>query len=363
MIDRRRLYHIDWGTFLLAMLLLAIGFLNLFSALSPFYGLLKKHLFVLLLGLALLPLVMLYEYKKLAELSIWLYLLILALIALTLLIGVRAGGARRWIGLFGINVQPSEFMKLCLILLLSQRLHEKKAAGDKLGPTDLGTPLLLILAPTALVLLQPDLGTAVIILLVSLSILWYVGFKPLVYLLLSIFGGLSPLVLWEYLLKPYQKMRILVHLNLISDPLGFGYHTMQAKIAVGSGKLFGKGFMRGTQHRLHFVPEHHTDFIFTVFAEEWGFIGCILLLLLFLLFIYRCLKISQIAPDELGSMIAFGVASLIYFQFAINLFMALNIVPAVGVPLPFMSYGGSALLTVMLSIGILLSIHMRRYMF
>jgi rod shape determining protein RodA len=363
MLDRRRISHVDWATFGLAMILVAVGFLNLISALSPSYSLLKKQVFVFLLGLLALPVVTLYDYRKLAEISLWIYVVVLCLIVLTFLFGVRAGGARRWLNLFGMNLQPSEFMKLSIILLLSQRLHEKRALGVKLGPRDLGVPLLLILLPTALVLLQPDLGTAVILLLVSLSILWYAGLKPSVYVALGLLGGASPYLLWEYLLRPYQKARILIHLNLLSDPQGLGYHTTQAKIAVGSGKFFGKGFMEGTQHRLQFVPEHHTDFIFTVFAEEWGFVGCIVLLFLFLLFVYRCIRISESASDELGSIIAFGIASLVYFQLTMNLFMALNILPAVGVPLPFMSYGGSALLTILLCLGLLMNIQVRRYMF
>ena len=164
-------------------------------------------------------------------------------------------------------------------------------------------------------------------------------------------------------MKPYQKMRVLSFINIDADPAGFGYHAKQAIIAVGSGKFLGKGFMNGTQHKLQFIPEQHTDFIFTVFSEEWGFIGSVILFALFISFINRCLKIAMDAHDELGSIMAFGIASIIWVQFTINVMMAIHLAPVVGIPLPFISYGGSSLLSMMISVGLLLNISTRRYMF
>ena len=154
-------------------------------------------------------------------------------------------------------------------------------------------------------------------------------------------------------MKPYQKMRILSLINPELDPAGYGYHSIQAKIAVGSGGLFGKGYLNGTQHKLHFIPEHHTDFIFTVFGEEWGFVGSVVLFLLFVSFIYRCLKISQNTSDPLGSTITFGIASIIFIQFTVNILMAINLAPVVGIPLPFISYGGSSLISTLIGVGFL----------
>ena len=164
-------------------------------------------------------------------------------------------------------------------------------------------------------------------------------------------------------MKPYQKMRVLSFINIDADPAGFGYHAKQAIIAVGSGRFFGKGFMQGTQHKLQFIPEHHTDFIFTVFAEEWGFVGSVVLFAIFIAFIHRCLKIAMNANDEVGSIMAFGIASIFYIQFTVNVLMAIHLAPVVGIPLPFISYGGSSLLSTLACIGILLNIRMRRYMF
>lgn len=362
-IDSRKLSHIDWKFVLFFFVLLGIGLLNLYSAVSPSYHLFKKQLFILFFGLVFLLLSLSFDYRRIAENSFWLYAFFLSMIILTFLFGPRTMGAKRWISLFGMKFQPSEFMKLVIILILAQMLHEKKSANLKLGIKELLLPFLLVTIPVILVLLQPDLGTAIIIFIVSLSILFYIGLKKYLYVIFPIFGALASYIFWNHLLKPYQKIRLLIFFNLISDPQGFGYHMQQAEIAVGSGKIFGKGFLQGTQHKLQFVPEHHTDFIFTVFAEEWGFIGSIVLILFFLYFIYQCLKISQRAGDELGSIIAFGIASLIFFQFSINIFMALHLLPAVGIPLPFMSYGGSSLLCLLFAVGMLLNIEMRRYMF
>ena len=223
--------------------------------------------------------------------------------------------------------------------------------------------MLWTMIPFFLIVKQPDLGTGIIVLLTCLAMLWFVGLKRSTYAILGCIGSVTPFIVWRYLLKPYQKMRILSFINIDADPSGFGYHAKQAMIAVGSGRFLGKGFMAGTQHKLQFIPEHHTDFIFTVFGEEWGFVGCVIFFLLFISFIYRCLKVSINANDELGSIIAFGIATVIYLQFTINVLMAIHLAPVVGIPLPFISYGGSSLVSVLASVGLLLNINMRRYMF
>lgn len=224
-------------------------------------------------------------------------------------------------------------------------------------------PFLITVVPFILIIKQPDLGTGIILLLISLAMMWFVGLKKSTYACMFVAAATLPVIAWLYLLKPYQKMRVNSFINIEADPSGFGYHAKQAMIAVGSGKFFGKGFMSGTQHKLQFIPEHHTDFIYTVIGEEWGFVGSIILFLIFVTFIYRILKVSQNASDELGSLIAFGVGAMIYFQFAINILMAVHLAPVVGIPLPFISYGGSSLLSILASMGLVLSVGMRRYMF
>lgn len=366
-IDKRRLYHLDWYLIINGLAIFAVGIFNLISATSSFYSgsynFIIKQFIAFGIGLALIVVIIRYDYKVIAEHSKWFYAAGLFFIVLVLGIGIIAGGAKRWINVFGISVQPSEFMKPILVLFLANMLYQRKRENIPLGLRDIGLPMLYIIIPFILIVKQPDLGTGVIVILVSLSILWFVGLKKSTYAVLMGFGAIIPFVAWSYLLKPYQKMRVLSFINIDADPSGFGYHAKQAMIAVGSGKLIGKGYMSGTQHKLQFIPEHHTDFIFTVIGEEWGFIGSIILFLLFTSFIYRCLKIAQEAHDDLGSIIAFGLASIIYLQFSINVMMAIHLAPVVGIPLPFISYGGSSLVSILASVGLLLNISMRRYMF
>lgn len=366
-IDKRRLCHLDWYLVINGLILFAIGIFNLLSATSSFYSgsqnFIMKQLIAFSIGLILIFIIIQYDYRVIANHSKWLYLSGLAFIMLVLIIGMIAGGAKRWISIFGISIQPSEFMKPILVLLLANMLYEKKREREALSLRDISLPILATIIPFILIVRQPDLGTGVIIVLTCLSVLWFVGLKKSTYALLFSVGAIIPFIAWGYIMKPYQQMRVLSFINIDADPSGFGYHAKQALIAVGSGRFFGKGYMAGTQHKLQFIPEHHTDFIFTVFGEEWGFLGSIVLFLLFISFINRCLKIAQSAHDELGSIIAFGIGSIIYLQFTINVMMAIHLAPVVGIPLPFISYGGSSLVSVLASIGLLLNISMRRYMF
>ncbi len=366
-IDKRRLYHLDWFLICNGLVLFGIGILNLVSATSSFYAgstnFIIKQLAAFVIGLILILVILHFDYRVITYQSKYLYWSALFFIVLVLVVGMIAGGARRWISVFGISLQPSEFMKPVLVVFLANMLFQKKRENVALGLRDIAAPMLWTLIPFFLIVKQPDLGTGIIVLLTCLAMLWFVGLKRSTYAILGCVGAVTPFIVWKYLLKPYQKMRILSFINIDADPSGFGYHAKQAMIAVGSGKFLGKGYMAGTQHKLQFIPEHHTDFIFTVFGEEWGFVGSIIFFLLFISFIYRCLKISLSAHDELGSIIAFGLATIIYLQFTINVLMAIHLAPVVGIPLPFISYGGSSLLSVLASVGLLLNINMRRYMF
>jgi rod shape determining protein RodA len=366
-IDKRKFYHLDWYLIILSFALFTIGIVNLFSATSSFYSgsynYIIKQLVAFVVGIVFIGIIIYYDYRVIASQAKWLYASGILFVILVLIIGMAAGGARRWISLFGISLQPSEFMKPILVICLANMLYERKKQNVPLSLRDIVKPLLWIMVPFILIVKQPDLGTGIVVLLTCFAMLWFVGLKKSTYAVLFSVGAISPFIAWLYLMKPYQKMRVLSFINIDADPAGFGYHAKQAIIAVGSGRFFGKGFMQGTQHKLQFIPEHHTDFIFTVFAEEWGFIGSVVLFSLFIAFIHRCLKISLNAGDELGSIMAFGMASIIYIQFTVNVLMAIHLAPVVGIPLPFISYGGSSLLSTLVSVGILLNIRMRRYMF
>ena len=366
-IDRRRFYHLDWYLVICGLFLFGIGIMNLISATSSFYSgsysYIIKQLVAFLAGIILIFIITYYDYRVIAAQAKWFYLSGLASVILVVIIGLVAGGARRWINFFGISLQPSEFMKPILVICLASMLHERKKQNIPLSLKDIGKPLLWVFIPFVLIVKQPDLGTGIVVLLTCFAMLWFVGLKKSTYAVLFTVGAVSPFIAWHYLMQPYQKMRVLSFINIDADPTGFGYHAKQAMIAIGSGRFFGKGFMQGTQHKLQFIPEHHTDFIFTVFGEEWGFIGSIVLFALFIAFIHRCLKIAMNAHDELGSLMALGVASIIYIQFTINVLMAIHLAPVVGIPLPFISYGGSSLVSTLVLVGLLLNISMRRYMF
>jgi rod shape determining protein RodA len=366
-IDKRRLYHLDWYLICNGLALIAVGLFNLISAARSMdsgpYNLLMKQVFAMGIGVVGVAIIVSYDYRVIASYSKYFYGVTLFLILVVLILGTIAGGAKRWLNIAGVAFQPSELMKPVIVVLLATILHHEKKDEEPLGLRDILLPLALILIPCILILKQPDLGTAVVILLSCFCVLWFVGLKKSTYVfILAVVGAALP-IFWKYLMKPYQKMRILSLLNPDLDPSGFGYHSIQAKIAVGSGGFLGRGYLNGTQHKLHFIPEHHTDFIFTVFGEEWGFVGSVVLFLLFISFIFRCLKISQSASDGLGATIVFGITSIVFIQFTINILMAINLAPVVGIPLPFISYGGSSLISSLIGIGLVLNVNMRRYMF
>ncbi len=273
-IDKRRLYHLDWYLIINGVALLAIGMMNLVSATRSFdsgpYTLLIKQMVALFIGIVFLTVIISYDYRIVAGYARYFYIGTLFLIVFVLVVGTIAGGAKRWLTIAGIAFQPSELMKPVMVLLLANMLHQRKKENAPLGFRDILLPLVYILIPCLLILKQPDLGTAVVILVTCFSILWFVGLTKRTYFVLGLAGLASIPLLWQFIMKPYQKMRVLSLISPDLDPAGYGYHSIQAKIAVGSGQLLGKGYLHGTQHKLHFIPEHHTDFIFTVFGEEWA---------------------------------------------------------------------------------------------
>ena len=285
--------------------------------------------------------------------SFFIFFILVLLLLFVKFYGVQSQGSRRWVNLYIINLQPSELMKIGVILFLSNYYH-KISEGDVNKVRFLLYPVVAILAPFILVLSQPDLGTAILILLSGVVVTWLAGVRWKIFAYLSLASiVLGPVAI--SFLKPYQKSRILTFLNPDSDPLGAGYQIIQSKIAIGSGGLFGKGFLNGSQAYLNFLPEKHTDFIFTLFSEEFGFIGSALMVFLYFVITYRIIKIGNDTRSIFGKLYCFGFANAFFIYVAVNMSMVLGLLPIVGAPLPILSYGGSSMLAIMFGLGIVMS--------
>jgi len=280
---------------------------------------------------------------------------------LVIIIGHSGGGSQRWINLGFFRLQPSEPAKLAIVLVMAKYFQsDEPAKGYYLR--DLWVPFVIVAPLILLTLIQPDLGTAIILgsVFISMVLMGGLRLRSFSYLVAT---GIAFLPIGWHFLKTYQRNRILTFLDPDRDPLGAGYHVIQSQIAVGSGKLFGKGWLHGTQNRLNFLPEQHTDFIFAVFSEEWGFVGCAVLLLMFVIMIAYCLRIVQRAKDRFGALLVFGMLSIVFWHVTINISMVTGLMPVVGVPLPMVSYGGSALASMMFAVGVIINVSMRRYVF
>ncbi len=282
-----------------------------------------------------------------------LYVIVLLLLIFASFYGVTASGSQRWISLYFINLQPSELMKIAIIVCFAKFYHRLQISNVN-SFKNLITPIVILTIPILLVLSQPDLGTSILIALSGFVVIWLAGvnIKYFVYLFLSLIIS-APFVI--SFLKPYQKLRILTFFDPERDPLGAGYQIIQSKIAVGSGGLTGKGFLKGTQSYLEFLPEKHTDFIFTLFSEEFGFLGSILLLIVYAIIIFRIISIGNLARSFFSRLFCFGFASAIFIYVVINMCMVLGLLPIVGSPLPIMSYGGSSMLATMLGFSMVMS--------
>ncbi len=285
--------------------------------------------------------------------SYFFYFAVLLLLIWVYFYGIKVSGSQRWMNLYFIVLQPSELMKIAIILCLSKYFHRLKVDNVN-SVTTIAITLTVILIPTFLVIAQPDLGTSILIASSGLIILWLGGVK-IKYFLYSFFTFLISLPFIISFLKPYQKLRILTFLDPDRDPLGAGYQIIQSKIAIGSGGFDGKGFLKGTQSYLDFLPEKHTDFIFTLFSEEFGFLGSIVLLLIYSIIIIRIIRIGAISRSNFAKLFCFGFAFAIFVYIVVNLSMVLGLLPIVGSPLPIMSYGGSSMLATMIGFGIVLS--------
>ncbi|MFN3286083.1 MAG: rod shape-determining protein RodA, partial [bacterium] len=355
-----RLRHVDWVLVACVLALVALGTTAVASATAtpeqPL-GLLRPRLGHVAVGLAVLAGLAAVPYRSLGEAWKLLYGLSLALLALTDLVGRTALGAQRWLAVGPVSLQPSELAKLGLVVTLAGFLSRRKEPPARFA--DLLPYLMLAAPPVLLVFLQPDLGSALAFVAVLLAMLWAAG-APRGQLAGLVLAGLlvAPLV-WP-LLKPYQRTRLLVFVDPNLDPLGAGYNLIQSKIAIGSGGLWGKGLFAGTQNTLQFLPMQHTDFVFSVIGEELGFVGTVGVLLLFWVFLLRVLQIASSARDAFGSYLCVGVASMVAFHVLVNVGMTVGLAPATGIPLPFLSYGGTALVTHLAGVGLVLSVAVRR---
>ncbi len=345
--------------------LTGIGILNLYSATfgieseSHYW---KTQIWRFLVGASVAIGVFFVHYRVLERFAYAAYVVNILLLIAVLVLGRNILGAKRWLDLGFISLQPSEFMKITIAWTLAKYFHDDQQRGSyNLQP--LLVPCALVILPVLLVMAQPDLGTALIILATALVIFLFVKINPKLLWTAIIAAIVFMPIAYQYVLKPYQKKRIVTFLNPYADPRGAGYNSIQSMIAVGSGGVTGKGFKQGTQSQLRFLPEHHTDFIFSVYSEEYGFLGSMVLLGLFLGFLSQCLKIAYSSNDKFGMLFSIGISAIFFFHVLINIGMTVGLMPVVGVPLPFLSYGGSFLMACMFAVGILANIANKKSMF
>lgn len=365
MFDRRLLKDFDWVLLLTVVIISIIGIVSVYSA-SYSYGTetpyFKKQIIWFIFGFIVMAGVTLIDYRTLERFSLLFHLILIIFLLVVLFYGTGGPGSKvqRWIKMGPIFLQPSEFVKFTLVLCLAYYFNESRRIGD-LGFKELIAPGILMIIPFILVLQQPDLGTAMLLVFVFVPVIFLVGIRFKVILITTILGLISAPFAWIFVLKTYHRRRIDIFFNPELDPLGTGYQIIQSKIAVGSGELWGKGYLKGTQAHLNFLPARHTDFIFSVFTEEWGFVGGMTLVGLYIFLIFWCLRHVGKTKDRSGTILTMGVTIIITSQVVINIGMVLGLLPIVGMPLPFMSYGGSAMVSHMIGIGLLLNVRMRRY--
>ncbi|MFL5815363.1 MAG: rod shape-determining protein RodA [Bdellovibrionia bacterium] len=355
----------NWNLILLMLVIFGIGLVNLLSATGvedKSLGLYKTQLLWFGLGMGLMAVILLFHYSVFSRIAYLIYFANLLLLVAVLVAGKSSLGAKRWIGFGALRIQPSEFMKLSLVIGLAKYFENDRTVGGY-GLRELWLPALLVAIPAGLIMLQPDLGTALIILATSGTMMLFLKIerKTLIGILASV--AIIVPAAYQFALQPYQKQRIVSFIDPMSDPKGAGYNSIQSMIAVGSGQLTGKGWKKGTQSQLNFLPEHHTDFIFSGFSEEWGFFGGAVLVALYLVFMMNGLSVAYQSHDKFGVLLAIGIMTIFFWHIFINMGMVMGMLPIVGVPLPFMSYGGSSLITSLVGVAILTNIANKKFMF
>lgn len=364
-LDRRSVQNFDWVLVGLVLALLGFGIVNLMSATAAgveggMSDIVRRQMIAIGVGVAVVVVTSFVDYRHVERYGLAIFGATLALVALTLIIGTVTRGAQAW--LFRGSFQPSEIAKIGLVVALARYFH-RNPPSTITRVRQLIPPLLITALPVGLIILQRDLGVALLTLLVAVTYL------PLVHIPLRAWSGVAALALaalaalWSFGLKAYQQKRILDFIDPGRDPLASGYQAMQSRIAIGSGGLMGTGWQEGTQTQLRFLPTQHTDFIFSVLAEEWGFVGSTAALLTYFALLLWGLWIARNSKDGFGAMLAVGLVGTLFWPAVINVAMVLGLAPVIGVPLPLFSYGGSAMLSAALAIGLLLNVSMRRYMF
>ena len=366
MMDRRTMEHVDGALIATTGLLMTLGLVNLLSATAnPDASTGRLFLFQLgyaLVGVTIMFVAMLLDYRVLERLAYPIYGVAVALLVTVKAIGVVRGGAQGWIPLGPVNFQPIEFAKIAVVIALAKWFHDHPTVrGYRLW--ELIGPAILVGIPVGLVVIQPDLGGAMLLLLMMGAIFLFVRIEVWTLGIGAVTALISAPLAYFFALSGYQQARILVFLNPELEPRGKGYNVIQSKIAIGAGEFFGRGWHHGTQAKLRFLPAHHTDFIFSVFAEEWGFLGSTFVLGLFFVFLFLSLRIARRSKERFGALLAFGIAAMFFWQICVNVGGALGLLPVTGVTLPFFSYGGSALLMNFAAVGIMLNVGMRRFMF
>ena len=364
-IDRRSLQYFDWVFLGLAAVLIVFAFVNLTSATNSgveggVSDIVWRQAVVMGFCSVIMVVILMIDYRHFERLALLFYLGSLGLLVATLFVAPETRGARAW--LFEGRVQPSEFAKITMVLMVARHFN-RNPPGPTSGLRQLVQPILITAPPVGLIIAQKDMGVALLTLLVALTFLPFIRITARAWAGIAALGAGALTWLWNYGLEFYQQQRILDFLDPERDPLSSGYQAMQSRIAVGAGGLFGRGWLEGTQTQLRFLPTQHTDFIFSVLADEWGFIGSVLVLSLFLAMLLWGLWIASSSKDGFGAMLAVGLVGTLFWPAVINIAMVLGLAPVIGVPLPLFSYGGSAMLSAFISLGLLLNISMRRYLF
>lgn len=361
----RRRFLSDFHFSLLAVVLFLciVGIFNLYSATyqnsSHQY---LTQMYWMIGGLILMTIFVVLDYRIFERFSYPLYFMGLVLLAAVLVVGPKIYGARRWLDLGFFRLQPSELMKIGMVFVLAKFFHDDHAVGGY-SLRRLMVPFLIVGVPVLLILAEPDLGTALLICFSAFSVFMFVKIRWQSLLMIFIVAALTLPIAYKFVLKDYQRDRVRTFLDPSRDPRGKGYHALQSMIAVGSGKIRGKGHLKGSQTQLAFLPEQHTDFIFSVFAEEHGFVGVMILMIVYAMMVLMGLEVARHARDKFGALLAIGVTSVFFWQSFINIGMVIGFLPVVGITLPFFSYGGSSIIISFIGIGLLLSIHLRRFMF
>ena len=361
MFERRLFYHIDWLMIAALAALCAVGVGLIYSAThsGPNAGLHVRQMYAIAIGLVVFAVCLAIDYRALADNSLVFYGGVVALLVAVLQFGTSGGGAKRWLALPFFNLQPSEFAKIAVALTLAKFFDESRRGSPSMADLAIGGVITIV--PFVLIYREPDLGTAVTLLTIPLGIAFLAGLRlRLLGILLIVAIAASPIA-WRYVLKDYQKSRISTFLDPELDARGAGYQQIQARISVGSGGPWGKGFMKGTQGQLRFLPEAQNDFVFSFLAEEQGFVGVVVALGLYLFVIVRALETARLAKDRLGAYLVLGVLSAFMFQVIYNISMAAGLVPVKGLTLPLMSSGGSSLIATLAGFGLILNVRMRRF--